>query len=71
MKPEDDIESGWTGAATHGAMVVLAVAEGIGFKSRWAKLLAGACTGWHLYATYYHIKGRVTNGRTKGSSQKY
>lgn len=56
MMHADKIDSGYLGAGVHGALVVLAVVEAVGFKSRWAKLLAGACAGWHAYATVYHIR---------------
>ena len=50
-----DVESGYLGAATHGALAVAAVFEGLAFKSRIGKLLAGCVFGWHAYATFYHI----------------
>lgn len=59
----DVVNSGYTGAATHGALAALAVVEAVGFKSRWAKLLAGCCAGWHLYATYYHVAERRASCR--------
>jgi hypothetical protein len=51
-----DVESGYLGAVTHGALAVVAAFEGMAFKSRTAKLLAGAVFGWHAYATFYHLR---------------
>jgi len=53
-----DVESGYLGAATHAALAVVAVFEGVAFKSRTAKLLAGCVFGWHAYATFYHLRER-------------
>lgn len=53
-----DVESGYLGAATHGALAIVAVFEGVAFKSRTAKLLAGCVFGWHAYATLYHLRER-------------
>lgn len=50
-----DVESGYLGAATHGALAVTAVCEGLAFKSRLGKLLAGCVFGWHAYAVFYHL----------------
>lgn len=53
-----DVESGYLGAATHGALAVTAVCEGLAFKSRLGKLLAGCVFGWHAYAMFYHLRER-------------
>lgn len=53
-----DVESGYLGAVTHGALAIAAVFEGMAFKSRTGKLLAGAVCGWHLFATVYHVRER-------------
>ena len=66
---QTDVESGYTGAITHGALVALAAVEAAGFKSKWSKLLAGCCAGWHLFAVYYHIRERREYGRAQRSSQ--
>lgn len=50
-----DIESGYLGAVAHAVLTAIAVAEGIGLKSRVGKLAAGCCAGWHAYATFYHL----------------
>lgn len=53
-----DVESGYLGAATHAALAVVAVFEGMAFKSRTAKLLAGCVFGWHAFAAFWHIQER-------------
>jgi len=55
---KDDVESGYLGAMTHGALAVTAVCEGLAFKSRTGKLLAGCVFGWHAYAVFYHVRER-------------
>ncbi len=60
-----DVESGYLGAATHGALAIAAVCEGLAFKSRVGKLLAGCVFGWHAYATFYHLRERENERRCR------
>jgi hypothetical protein len=68
----DDVNSGYLGAAIHGALAVVAVCEGLALKSRQGKLLAGSIFGWHAYAMLYHINERrnTRNSRRKHEEEQ-
>ena len=51
-------------AVFHGALVAVGIAELLTTRNRLRALLIGACTGWHVFATYCHIKDM------KGTNEK-
>lgn len=40
----------------HALLAAVSIAELITSKSKTRSLLLGACTGWHVYATYAHFR---------------
>lgn len=43
-------------ALFHAALIVAGALELLTTRSRLRALLVGACTGWHVVATYQHIR---------------
>jgi len=40
----------------YGTLAIMAFAEGFVCKSRIRRLLVGATCGWHIFATYQHVR---------------
>jgi hypothetical protein len=50
------MESGMLGAMTHAALALAGAYEACTSRSRARKFLIGAVIGWHVYATYWHLR---------------
>ena len=59
----DTPNSGYLGAAVHGALALMGAVEFFVSQTKARKFLAGAVVGWHIQSTVWHLRERARNRR--------